>query len=570
MSRRVQRRSSSTNVGVGLVLLVVGLGLVMALCCGTYGLLNKLVGGSDGGALATPVPKSALVVAYSPEKETVFKALVDKFNEQGFQTADGQKMRVEAIRLDPESMVNAVLDGSATFQALTPDSAVWLGQLDKEWSEKQGTDSMAVGETVRYAVSPVVIATWEGLAREMGWPDRSISWQDLLTRAQTDPNFRWSHPSTSSASGLLATLAEFYAGAGKTRGLTIDDVQAQKTLDYVAALEKTVQYYGEGNEPAIIEQALKEGRNFLDAFVVQEQMVIYFNTHRPSGQERLVALYPVEGALWEDHPLALLETATLTPLQRQSFAQLRDYLLSSDSQRVILSHGYRPADLAIPLNAPDSLLTAENGVNPAEPKTALQVPNASVIQVVRDVWWYTKRHTNVYLVADTSGSMSGKKLAQAREALRVFLDQIQGDQERVGLVQFSSSVNTVVYLDELGRNRAALESAVNELAAGGDTALLDAVREAYRRLQELGDTERINAIVVMTDGQENASSIGLDGLLREFKKKSAVQVVVFCIAYGDDADMATLQNIAKPTGGQVYKGDLETIRELYKILSTYF
>jgi len=62
-----------------------------------------------------------------------------------------------------------------------------------------------------------------------------------------------------------------------------------------------------------------------------------------------------------------------------------------------------------------------NGVNPAEPKTTLQVPNASVIKVVRDVWWYTKRHTNVFLVADTSGSMRGEKLAQAQLALHAFL-----------------------------------------------------------------------------------------------------------------------------------------------------
>jgi len=31
-----------------------------------------------------------------------------------------------------------------------------------------------------------------------------------------------------------------------------------------------------------------------------------------------------------------------------------------------------------------------------------------------------------------------------------------------------------------------------------------------------------------------------------------------------------LRQIAEPTGGQVRSGDLETIRDLYKILSTYF
>jgi Ca-activated chloride channel family protein len=552
---------------VALVALISVLFMLICFCIVIYAAFGRLF---DGEELATPAPQSALTVAYSPEKALIFATLIEQFNAKGLKDSDGKPMRVEAIELDPEAMVDAVLDGSAVFQAMTPDSAVWLGQLDAAWSEQTGDETAtAVGETVRYAVSPVVIATWESLAREIGWPDRSVGWQDLLSRAQSDPEFRWSHPSTSSASGLLATLAEFYAGAGKTRGLTIEDVTAQETLDYVAALEKTVRYYGEGDELALIKQALVEGRDFLDAFVVQEQMVTYFNTHR-QGQERLVALYPAEGTLWEDHPLALLETAGLMPFHRQVFAEFRDYLLSPEAQQLILRHGYRPADLYTPLDGPGSPLTAENGVNPAEPKTTLQVPSASVIEVVRDVWWYTKRHTNVYLVVDTSGSMRGEKLAQAQIALNVFLDQIRGDVERVGMIQFATGVNTLVYLDELGNNRTALEAEVDRLQAQGDTALIDGVYEAHRRLQDLGDTERINAIVVMTDGQENNSTTSLRQLVRVLSEDSPVQIVVFCIAYGSDADMGTLQIIAEPSGGQVYRGDLETIRDLYKILSTYF
>jgi len=567
MGSHSKRRVSSRNVQPVLGALIIGLFLVIGLCCGTYALIDRLV---DRAGPTPQVAASALTVACSPEKGLAFAALVERFNAQRFKTPDGQVMQVVSLQLDPEAMLTAVLSGNADFQAMTPDSSVWLGQLDQAWGRQRGDEAATVvGETVRYAVSPVVIATWESLAREMGWPERAISWQDLLARAQSDPNFRWSHPSTSSASGLLATLAEFYAGAGKTRGLTIEDVKAQTTLDSVAALERTVRYYGQGNEPALIEQALKEGRAFLDAFVVQEQMVVYFNTYR-RDQERLVALYPVEGALWEDHPLALLETEGLTPFHRQVFARFRDFLLSTEAQQLILRHGYRPASLSIPLSGPDSPLTADNGVNPAEPKTALQIPGANVVQVVREVWWYTKRHTNVYLVVDTSGSMRGEKLAQAQEALHVFLDQIQGDMERVGMIQFSSGVYNVIYLDELGHNRAALESAVDGLVAGGDTALLDAVYEAFTRLQDLGDTDRINAIVAMTDGRENNSSISLNTLVRRLERDSKVPVVIFCIAYGQDAEMDVLQAIAGPTGGQVYVGSLETIRDLYKILSTYF
>ncbi len=561
--------SARSSARLVLVLLVVGMFLVLGVCCAVWAIIGSVVNDNEG--LATPEAQapSGLVVAYSPEKEPAFRSLVEGFNEQRFEGLDGEAMRIEAVAMSPEAMVDAVLDGSAQFQALAPDSTIWLGQLDEEWQANTGSEALAVGETVRFAVSPVVIAMWEETAREMGWPEGDVSWQDLLSRAQADPNFRWSHPATSSASGLLATLAEFYAAAGKSRGLTIEDVQAQETLDYVAALEKTVRYYGEGNEPALIERALEEGRDFLDAFVVQEQMVVYFNTQR-GEQPRLVAVYPTEGTLWEDHPLALLEVASPTPAQRQIFSRFRDYLLSPEAQQLVLSHGYRPADLSTPLNSPGSPLSLENGVDASQPETTLQVPSAQVVGVVRDVWWYTKRHTNVYLVVDTSGSMRGEKLEQAQAALDAFLQQIEGDVERVGLIQFATYVDVPVYLDELGNNREALESAVAGLRAEGDTALLDGVYEAHRRLEELGDTERINAVVVMTDGQENRSSISVRQLVRELQDQEPVPVVVFCIAYGEDADLATLQAIAEPTGGQVLEGDLETISDLYQILSTYF
>jgi Ca-activated chloride channel family protein len=409
---------------------------------------------------------------------------------------------------------------------------------------------------------------WEDVAREMGYP-APIGWTDLLARAKSDPNFKWSHPSTTTASGLLATLAEFYAGAGLTRGLTEEAARAQPTLDYVAAIEKTVRFYGEG-ELAVIERARAEGRGFLDAFVVSEQLVIDFN--RKGGRPRLIAVYPKEGTLWQDHPLALLEQPGLTNGQRLTFAAFRDTLLSAESQKRILDAGYRPADLNIPLDFAGSPISPANGADPKQPQTTLQIPSPGVVQVVRDVWFYTKRKTNVVLVVDTSGSMQGQKLANAQAALRVFLGEIKGDQERVGLIEFASDVKTDLPLVEIGQGRTQLESTVDRLEARGDTALLDAVSLAYDRLQQLGDRERINAIVAMTDGRENHSQTTLSRLTQRIRagNQTGVPVVIFCIAYGDDADMKTLQAIADASGGQVRKGDLETIRQLYKILSTYF
>jgi uncharacterized protein YegL len=76
----------------------------------------------------------------------------------------------------------------------------------------------------------------------------------------------------------------------------------------------------------------------------------------------------------------------------------------------------------------------------------------------------------------------------------------------------------------------------------------------------------------MTDGRENNSYTTIDQLVRQIEEgnRSGVPVVIFCIAYGSDADMWTLEQIANASGGQVRTGDVETIRGLYKILSTYF
>lgn len=507
-----------------------------------------------------------LRIAYSPDKEVLFQELVKRFNNSKARSQNGKRIVVVATAVEPESMLTAATQGE--FDALCPDSSIWLAQLEFDWQESHGSESSIVGDTTRFAVSPIVIAMWADTARSMGYPDKAIGWMDLLNLARGNPDFRWSHPSTSSASGLLATLATFYAGAGKTRGLTVDDVTKQSTLDYVAALEKTVRYYGEG-ERAVIQQVAAKGRSYLDAFVVQEQLLIQYNR---GHSDKLVAIYPVEGATWADHPLAFLERAEVTADVRDAYHRFCDLLLSPEAQALVLSSGYRPTDLSIPLDSVASPIKLALGVDPSQPKTTLQIPGPTVIQVVRDVWQYAKRKANVYLVADVSGSMQGKKLEQAREAFLTFLDMIKGDQERVGLVVFSSSEVLAEPLAELGQNRARLKVQIEGLSAGGDTALLDAVNLAYERLQQAGDKERINAIVVMTDGRENNSSIRLKDLTSKMRREnqSGVSVVVFCVAYGDDAEIDTLEQLSSVTGGQTRRGSTATIQELYKLLSTYF
>ncbi len=228
---------------------------------------------------------------------------MNDFNARKLKASNGEELRIATASLEPEEMIDAAMAGD--FQAMSPDSSIWLDQLDRQYQAAQNTSAGLVGQTVRYAVSPVVIAMWRDAAQRLGWPQKAIGWSDLLNEATANKDFQWSHPATSSASGLLATLAEFYAATGKTRGLTIEDVKTPQAQEYVNALEKTVRYYGEG-EASIAQNVAEKGRNYLDAFVASEQIVI--NANQKPGVD-LVAIYPNEGSLWQDHPLALLEAS---------------------------------------------------------------------------------------------------------------------------------------------------------------------------------------------------------------------------------------------------------------------
>jgi Ca-activated chloride channel family protein len=556
-TRYRSRRASGSHALAWIALAMVGVGLIV--CLLGYAALRRL--GSPPSTRDV-----TLTIAYSPEKEEVFQRLAQAFTETRPRLENGKRVQVVVTRVNPDAMVEGAQTNA--YDAISPDSSIWLGEIERRGGASDPVGQSIVGETVRYMVSPVVIGMWRDVATTLGYPDSDLGWQDLLQAAADNPEFPWSHPSTSSASGLLTTLALFYAGAGTTRGMTEADATAQTTIDYVTRLERTVTHYGEG-ELAVMQQIEAQGRAYLDAFVVQEQLLVQYN--RAHGPE-LVAIYPIEGTLWEDHPLALLEHPERTDEERQAFGLLKAFLLSPETQRLILSYGYRPTDLSIRLDGPDSPITPQNGADPAQPYTTLQVPSPSVIDVVRNAWQYTKRRTNIYLVVDVSGSMAGAKLADAQEALRIFVAQIQNADERVGLIAFSSDVDEAVPLTRLGTGRDTLNGAIDTLTASGGTALLDGIDSAATKLQDLNDAERINAIVVMTDGQENRSRASLRAVTARLQRTQGTDtpIVVFCIAYGRDADMEMLEAISNATGGFTQRGELETIRELYRTLSMYF
>ena len=241
-----QKTHRQVRLAWGLVVVGVACALLGGLIYGGSLLLNWIDDRvfTDAPGDVVVLDTGELVIAVSPAMKPTFDLLVEAFNAG----AAKPKLPVRTVELAPEKMVLAGLEPAPGFQALAPDSSLWLHQLEQQWAAQVSDESetsvipLAQRRTntpVRYAVSPVVIVAWESVARELSWPYETVGWQHVLRKATQDPDFKWNHPSTNNASGLLATLAEFYAGAGLTRGLTEEAATDPATLEYVRAVEST-------------------------------------------------------------------------------------------------------------------------------------------------------------------------------------------------------------------------------------------------------------------------------------------------------------------------------------------
>ena len=147
-----------------------------------------------------------------------------------------------------------LLSGKRKAHIVSPASGAFIELANAESQDKQGI--ALVGETRNLVLSPVVIAMWKPMAEALGWSKKPVGWSDILALADNPQGWaahgfpQWgkfkfghTHPEHSN-SGLISLLAEVYAATGKTRGLTLEDVDSHDTRHFLQSIEKSVVHYG--------------------------------------------------------------------------------------------------------------------------------------------------------------------------------------------------------------------------------------------------------------------------------------------------------------------------------------
>jgi Ca-activated chloride channel family protein len=546
------------------------------------------VGPEAGAATADTEKKAAadpnvveLTFTYGSEKKSWIEDVTREFNAAGKKLPDGRTVRVNAIPLGSGECVEEVLAGRRETHITSPASGAYVEIGNGRSQKKNGGDLL--GKPKYLVRSPVVIAMWKPMAEALGYGKKPVGWADVLGLVKSDKGWgdagkpQWgqfrfghTHPEHSN-SGLITALAEVYASTkGKTDNLTPDDVK--NAGQFMEDIEKGIVHYGESTG-FFADRMFSNDVGFLNAAVVYENLVIesYDRARYPNAPAEVVAIYPKEGTFWSDHPLCVVQRKWVTDAHKKAAEVYADFLLEEAQQKKAMRYGFRPGVEKIELAAP---LDKAHGIDPAQPRLIMEVPSNDVMEAVIDLWKAHKKPSHINLVIDFSGSMNEEqKLLKAKKGAQDMVNML-GPRDTLSLMVFSDKFTWVrqdVKMDEKGRKE--MIDDIGGLIARGETALYDSVFEAYRQLQKGPQSNRITAVVVLTDGEDNKSKFKtVEDLLKEIKfdpEKNPTRV--YTIAYGRDANRDVLKKIAEATKAKSYDGsDIKTIQTIFKDVAMFF
>lgn len=547
-----------------------------------------------------------LEVSSSTEKVDLMADLADRYNgaERVFTDDQGEDRcaRLTVHGLSSGSAMAALAggwdekrDGGPPPQVWTPTSSLWLGQL-----EHRGKGALVVGESEPITNSVLTIAMPERMAAAVreeyenpGWASMlkltRESW-DLLDRPEWGPFVLGRDNPHVSTSGLAATIAIYHAAAKNPDGIKPDQLDDAGVRSFVHGVESGVLQYG-NDATKFMAQMYDEDRKklavpYVSAVLVQEQLAFQFNKGAPGGDaeqmrsgtppnEPLVAIHPSEGTFELDHPFVVLSSAS--PAQRAAAADFRTFLLEPEQQQNFADIGFRGLD-----GTPGADLADTLGFDEGDRPELIEPPTPEMVERMITGWDAASRRARVLVVLDVSGSMNDR--ADASEppgpAAKTKMDLLRpavlqglgwlSDRDEVGLWTFSSGspkpYKVYLPMSPVIEVRQRFADIVSTVPAQGETALYQTVRDAHQMMVDSIDPKKINAVVVLTDGNNKPPDpAARAAMLREIDPAQRDNSVrIFTIPYGSDADVTTLAELAAVSKALTYPAtDPADINEVF-------
>lgn len=150
---------------------------------------------------------------------------------------------------------------------------------------------------------------------------------------------------------------------------------------------------------------------------------------------------------------------------------------------------------------------------------------------------------SLVVVLDTSGSMAGEKIEQAKSSVISLINDMRDDDE-IALVQYSSSSDLIQPLARVGDVRSALTAKVRRIQSDGGTNIPPALSHGMRALAEAGKG-RVKRVVLVSDGLDSTRAAA-EGIARDSAEKG---VTVSSLGIGLDFDESYMGAVARSGRG---------------------
>lgn len=154
---------------------------------------------------------------------------------------------------------------------------------------------------------------------------------------------------------------------------------------------------------------------------------------------------------------------------------------------------------------------------------------------------------NVALVLDKSGSMNGRKIEEAKQAAIQAVRRLNAN-DIVSVVVYDSTVEVLVPATKL-TDKDAVCKKIAQVQPGGRTALFAGVSKAAAELRKFIDRERVNRIILLSDGLANigpSAPSELGSLGASLKKEN---ISVTAMGLGLDYNEDLMVDLASSSGG---------------------
>ncbi|WP_018655568.1 substrate-binding domain-containing protein [Actinomadura flavalba] len=555
--RRKKRRGAMIGPLAGAVGLAVLLGVGVYAFAGTGG-------GCDGDDALK------LTVSAAPDIEPAVVKAAGRYNDARHKVG-GKCAQAKVVKAEPGT-VATLLSGqgvatgdSARPDVWIPDSSLWTSLVR---SSDKGKEAVTTTKT-SVATTPIVVGLPRTLAGQLQREGVTAtpSWDNLLKAAGGVPGGGVTKNQMIPPGAVRLFLPEPANNATGMGALMVTDALLTNDPNKGPIFTGIVRTVREATVPKVEDQFkyFKKGRTGKQPIALApEQAVWKYNKSSPG--EPAVALYPLEGTLSMDYPVAI---TTADDAKAKAAALLEQALTSPETRADVQELGFRAPDGKAPAGFSDKL-----GVSPSRPRQ-LPSPKAAEVAGVMQSWSKLSLGLRMLVLTDVSGSMAqkvGPNMNRLQAIARVSqggLSMMSNDTE-MGHWLFSTKMQgNVPYkksisIGPLGERvagsttrRYQMLSLLSQMEPkpDGDTALYETAIAAYKEMSRTYKPEFGNSILLLTDGKNDDPGGGptLRQTLNEIKrlKDPNKPIQINMIGFGDGVDRNELEQIAAATNGSV-------------------